>query len=109
MAPKSKNLSICFARPPAEAFDSSARQASDQSEALRSRDSQDLSVHALTVDYRPTHIDAKDALDFASLKMKAYYDVHHQPMFFNVGDLVKLRWHRGYGLPDGLQPLRARI
>lgn len=51
------------------------------------------------VDYRPTHVDAKDALDFASMKMKEYYDTHHQPIFFNVGDLVKLRLHRGYEVP----------
>ena len=54
---------------------------------------------AFTVDYRPTHIDAQDAIDFASMKMKQYYDMHHQPIFFNVGDLVKLRLHRGYKVP----------
>ena len=28
--------------------------------------------------------------------MKEYYDSHHQPRFFKVGDLVNLRLHRGY-------------
>lgn len=28
--------------------------------------------------------------------MKEYYDAKHKPMFFNVGDFVHLRLHRGY-------------
>ena len=46
--------------------------------------------------YRPHHVDAQDALAFASLRMKDYYDAKHKPMFFNVGDHVHLRLHRGY-------------
>ena len=46
--------------------------------------------------YRPHHIDAQDALAFASLRMKGYYDSKHKPMFFGVGDFVHLRLHRGY-------------
>ena len=46
--------------------------------------------------YRPHHIDAQDALAFASLRMKNYYDAKHKPMFFSVGDFVHLRLHRGY-------------
>ena len=46
--------------------------------------------------YRPHHVDAQDALAFASLRMKDYYDAKHKPIFFNVGDLVHLRLHRGY-------------
>ena len=49
--------------------------------------------------YRPEHIDAKDAIAFATIKMKEYYDRLHQPMFFNVGDMVKLRLHKGYNVP----------
>ena len=54
---------------------------------------------AATHDYRPAHIDAKDAIAFASLRMKEYYDSHHMPMFFDVGDLVNLRLHKGYKMP----------
>ena len=50
-------------------------------------------------EYRPSHIDAKDAIAFASLRMKEYYDARHLPKFFNVGDLVNLRLHRGYRVP----------
>ena len=49
--------------------------------------------------YRPEHIDAKDAIAFAAMKMKNYYDQYHQPMFFNEGDMVKLRLHKGYSVP----------
>ena len=55
---------------------------------------------AFTINYRPTHIDAQDTIDFASIRIKEYYNSHHQPMFFNVGDLVKLRLHRGYKVPE---------
>ena len=50
-------------------------------------------------EYRPSHIDAKDAIAFASLRMKEYYDAKHQPQFFKVDDLVNLRLHRGYNVP----------
>ncbi len=50
--------------------------------------------------YRPAHIDAKDAIAFATMRMKAYYDEKHQPQFFSVGDMVNLRLHRGYTLPS---------
>ena len=50
--------------------------------------------------YRPAHIDAKDAIAFASLKMKEIYDSRHQPLFFEVENLVNLRLHRGYRVPS---------
>lgn len=54
-------------------------------------------THAFPTDtYRPEHIDAQDALAFAAVRMKEYYDAKHKPMFFNVGDFVHLRLHRGY-------------
>ena len=34
---------------------------------------------SLLTDYRPNHIDAKDAIAFASLHMKKYYDTRRQP------------------------------
>lgn len=49
--------------------------------------------------YRPAHIDAQDAISLAALSMKAYYDAKHTPKFFDVGNLVNLRLHRGYNVP----------
>ncbi|MCJ1396776.1 hypothetical protein MMC18_009668 [Xylographa bjoerkii] len=50
-------------------------------------------------EYRPTYINAKDAIAFAAMKMKSYYDLHHRPIFFSVGDYVNLRLHRGFAVP----------
>ena len=50
--------------------------------------------------YRPCQIDAKDAIAFAAMKMKEYYDIRHKPKFFKVGDMVNLRLHRGYSVPS---------
>lgn len=47
-------------------------------------------------EYRLTHIDAKHAIAFVSLRIKKVYDSHHKPMFFDVRDLVNLRLHREY-------------
>ena len=48
------------------------------------------------IDYRPNYVDTKDTINFALIRIKQYYDTHHQPIFFKVGDLVKLRLYRGY-------------
>ena len=52
------------------------------------------------IDYRPAYTNTKDTLDFVSMKIKNYYDAHHQSMFFKERDLVKLRLHRGYRLSE---------
>lgn len=65
----------------------------------RSADGNDAAALVPLTDYRSSHIDAKDAIAFASLRIKEYYDSHHQPKFFKVGDLVNLRLHRGYRVP----------
>ena len=54
----------------------------------------------LNASYRPKHIDAHDALVFASVRMKKYYDVKHTSMFFRVGEHVHLRLHRGYQMTE---------
>lgn len=54
---------------------------------------------AVMDEYRPTHIDAKDAIAFAAMMMKDYYDGKHTPISFNVDDMVNLRLHRGYKVP----------
>ena len=63
-----------------------------------SRPSKPLAVASMH-EYRPAHIDAKDAIAFAAMRMKAHYDTRHQPRFFNVGDSVNLRLHKGYHIP----------
>lgn len=52
-----------------------------------------------TTDYRPSHIDAKDAIAFAAIRMKERYDSKYTALFFKVGDLVNLRLHHGYRVP----------
>lgn len=45
--------------------------------------------------YRPARIDAIDAIKLAAIYMKRQYDAKHMPKFFNVGDHVAFRLHRG--------------
>lgn len=54
---------------------------------------------ATMAEYRPTHIDAKDAIAFAAMRIKHYYDANHQPKVFQEGDLVNIRLHKGYHVP----------
>ncbi|KAF7852733.1 hypothetical protein EAF04_010926 [Stromatinia cepivora] len=49
--------------------------------------------------YNPARIEAIDAIKFAAMFMKRHYDRRHKPMFFNTGDYVSLRLHRGYNMP----------
>ncbi|KAI1000524.1 hypothetical protein K3495_g7671 [Podosphaera aphanis] len=49
--------------------------------------------------YRPGFIDAVDAIKFAATYMKQQYDERHKPMFFEDGDFVLLRLHRGFNVP----------
>lgn len=43
------------------------------------------------IKYRPCHIDATDAIAFAAMRMKYYYDQKHDQIFFKEGDHVHLR------------------
>ena len=56
-------------------------------------------VPASINDYRPAHIDAKDVIAFASLRIKEYYDSRHKTKFFQVSDFINLRLYRGYRVP----------
>ena len=47
-------------------------------------------------EYRPSHIDTKNAIVFISLKMKKVYDTRHQFIFFKVENLINLRLHKNY-------------
>ena len=63
---------------------------------------------AVATEYRPTHINAKDAIALAAITMKAQYDARYEPKFFEVGDWVSLRLHRGYTVP-GLKDRNHKI
>lgn len=68
--------------------------------AIRSAaDENDAPALGPLADYRPCHVDAKDAITCAAMRMKEWYDKSHQPKFFKLGELVKLRLHRGYRVP----------
>ena len=47
-------------------------------------------------EYRPSHIDVKNVIVFASLKMKETYNIRHQFIFFKVEDFVNLRLYKSY-------------
>lgn len=40
--------------------------------------------------------------------MKRHYDSKHKPIFFNIGDYISLRLHRGYNIP-GLSERNVKI
>ena len=44
-------------------------------------------------------IEAADAIAFAEINSKAYYNRRHQPQFLRVGDKALLRLHQGYNIP----------
>ena len=46
--------------------------------------------------YQSTHVNAKDTIVMTAMVMKAQYDSNHLPKYFDVGDWVSLRLHRGY-------------
>ena len=47
-------------------------------------------------EYRPSHINVKNVIAFAFLKMKKIYDARYQFIFFKIKDLVNLRLHKDY-------------
>ena len=55
-------------------------------------------VGPLRSDIAP-RVEIADAIDFAVLAQKRYYDHRHTPLFFNVGDKALIRLHRGYNIP----------
>ena len=52
-----------------------------------------------SIDFPTSRIDAADALDFAAMNMKYYYDRRHTAMFLAPGDWALLRLHHGYNIP----------
>ena len=50
-----------------------------------------------------TRIAAADAISFAQMSQKRYYDRRHQPLFLRPGiDKVYLRLHKGYSVPASM-------
>ena len=99
--------------PPAVAYEPSSRPVGrplgrSQKPSRTLKPSANKAPVAMT-DYRPSHIDAKDAIAFAAMRMKAYYDSRHQARFFNVNDLVNLRLNRGYQIPSGLKKIGPQL
>ena len=60
-------------------------------------------------EYRPSHIDAKDAIAFAAMRMKAQYDTRHRPRFFNVGHLVNVPLNKGYIISSELKKIGPQL
>jgi len=52
-----------------------------------------------TYQYKPVHIDVKDAIAFTSMQMKHYYNKAHMSRYFQSGNMVNLHLHWGYSLP----------
>ena len=46
--------------------------------------------------YRSKYIDINDIIVFAIMKMKHYYDLYYQSIYFNIDNLINLRLHKGY-------------
>lgn len=58
----------------------------------------------MTEDYRPDRVDAADALAFASMVIKKYYNQKYKDRTFDVGDFVVIRLYRGYRLLRNISP-----
>ena len=50
------------------------------------------------IDFPLAQVDATNALDFATMNMKFYYNHRHTPMFLALGDWALLRLHHGYNI-----------
>lgn len=56
----------------------------------------------MRIDKPQARIDAHDAISIAAMTMGRCCDRRHEAKFFNVGDKVWLRLHKGYTMPDHL-------
>jgi len=60
----------------------------------------DVQDETLRQQLLPTsRVAVSDAIALASMTMKHYHDKRRQPKYFNVGDRVLLRLHKGYSIP----------
>ena len=55
---------------------------------------------AAIANYRLAHIDVKNTIAFAAIRIKHYYDLRYQSMYFDIKDIVNLRLHKGYNISD---------
>ena len=51
---------------------------------------------AIINEYRLYHINIKNVIAFISLRIKKYYDVYYQFKYFNIDDLINLKFHKKY-------------
>ena len=56
----------------------------------------EISRIAIMNEYRSSHINIKNVIAFASLKMKKVYNARYQLIFFEVKDLINLRLYKDY-------------
>ena len=57
-----------------------------------------INIKTFVINYHLIYMNVKDVIDFVLMKMKKYYDKHHQFIFFKVDDFIKFRLYRGYEL-----------
>ena len=48
--------------------------------------------------YRPAYINTKNAIAFAAIKIKIYYDMYYRPIFFEVKNLINLQLYKNYNI-----------
>lgn len=95
---------------PQPVADPHPQEASERQLALPGQNMLDISRPAAMHEYRPCHIDTKDAITFASVRIKDFYDARHQPQFFKVDGSVDLRLQKGYQVPaDKNRPTAGRF
>ena len=63
---------------------------------INNAENNNVSAVSSLASYQSHHIDAKNVIVFAALRMKKLYNRRYQSRFFKVEDLVNLRLHREY-------------
>ena len=69
-------------------------------ERIRLWENQKKDLLAIMSSYWPSHINTKDAITWAVMQVKHYYDVNHHPQFFTVRGEVLLHLHCSYKLSE---------
>ena len=52
------------------------------------------------IDFLAARVDVTNALDYAAMNMKFYYNHRHIAMFFTPSDWALLHLHHGYNIPS---------
>ena len=58
--------------------------------------------------YRLSYINAKDAIAFAAIRIKDYYNTQYKPIYFDVRNMVYIRLYKGYKMP-GVQSKKTGL